>query len=79
MSRGKIAILILITGTIALVAYFGGQQFLGQKSMKSVQVEIAAPISTQIVPPSPDIFNKEAINPTVKITIEENNQDPIGQ
>jgi hypothetical protein len=78
MSKNKIAILILIVGIVALTAYFIGQQLMGKGNMQPVEVKSARRLSSDIVEPSPSIFNDNAINPTVQITISDNNQTPIG-
>lgn len=79
MSKSKIALLVLIVATTSAIAYFSAQQLLGGKSMKPVPVEKIKAIQTDITPPDPAIFNDKAINPTVTITIGENDQNPIGQ
>lgn len=80
MSKNRIAILILIVGFAAMIAYFAGQKILSYTdTSKPVDVEVARPITDTVVKPDPSVFNDDAINPTVRITIGENNQDPIGQ
>jgi len=78
MSKDNIAKLVLIIAFTLMIAYFVGQAVLGGRTSKAVDVETAQPISADIVKPEEKIFNENAINPTVEITIGENNQNPIG-
>lgn len=78
MKRNDLAVLLVIVTFVGGLAYFVGQQFIGSKALKPVEVETARPISSEVQRPSSEIFNSNAINPTVKITIGENNQTPIG-
>lgn len=79
MKKSDIALLILVVSVSIAISYFVGQALLGKSIAKTVDVETAEPISADIVEPSPTIFNKGAINPTVPITIGgSTNQQPFG-
>lgn len=78
MNKNNIAVLILLVAIVALIAYVAGNAVLGGRTSKSVEVEQARPISADVVKPEKDVFNVDAINPTVQITIGDNNQNPIG-
>lgn len=78
MKRNDIAVLLIIVLFIGGIAYFVGQQFIGSRALKPVQVETARAIAPTVTEPSAEVFNSQAINPTVRITIGENNQTPIG-
>lgn len=79
MKKSDIALLILVVSVSVVISYFVGQAVLGGAVAKPVEVETAEPISADIVEPSSDIFNSNAINPTVQIKIgETTNQQPFG-
>ncbi len=78
MNRNNTAVLILVIALVALLSYFLGSAVLGGQTSKAVSVEKAKLIGPDVVTPESNIFNSDAINPTVKITIGENNQNPIG-
>jgi hypothetical protein len=78
MNKNKIAILILIVATTAILGYFIGKVVLGGNKLKPVDVESARAIMVDVKTPDPSVFNDKAINPTATITIGQNNQDLIG-
>lgn len=69
MKKNEIALLILIVSICGLIAFFIGNSLLGDKVSEPVKVETIDPISADIDEPSKDIFNANAINPTVPINI----------
>jgi hypothetical protein len=69
MKRTDLAALIFIASLSVLVAYFVASAVIGKPSAESVKVKTIAPISSTIDQPDPSIFNKDAINPTVEVTI----------
>ena len=69
MKKNEIALLILIVGVAGLIAFFVGNSVFGRKVSKPVTVETAKQISPDLVDPSSQIFNENAINPTVPIKI----------
>ena len=78
MKKADIATLILIVGVVGIGVFFILQLVIGDQSLQAVNVETAREIPADIVSPSPTIFNGDAINPTVPITIEGGDQKPIG-
>lgn len=79
MKKNEIALLILIVAISVGVAYAIGQSIFGGATTKSVEVETVNEISADIEQPSKDIFNENAINPTVPVRIgDPNNQQPFG-
>lgn len=78
MNKNNYAILILIIAVAAAVSYGVGTTVLGNRTKKPVDVEDARLISTEITKPEKNVFALDAINPTVKIIIGDNNQNPIG-
>lgn len=69
MKKSDIAMIILIAFTSILVAYFVTKNVLGSSTDKPVQVDVAEKLSSDITPPDKTIFNKDAINPAVKVTV----------
>lgn len=69
MKHSDIAAVILIAGISVLVAYFVTSAVVGEPSGQSAKVPTIEPISAEVAEPDPSIFNKDAINPTVEITI----------
>lgn len=78
MKKNDIALLIVIIAVVTTMTYFLLKVFLGDQAAKPVEVEVATPISTELVKPSAKVFNEQSINPTVPISIEGGNQVPIG-
>lgn len=69
MKKTDIAMIILIASVSILVAYFVAKGIFGDSAVKSVKVDTTDPISAQLVQPDPAVFNSNAINPTVEVTI----------
>ncbi|MDB5184088.1 MAG: exported protein of unknown function [Candidatus Saccharibacteria bacterium] len=69
MKRTDIAALIFIASLSILVAYFVADAVIGKPTAESINVKTIAPISADVQQPDPSIFNKDAINPTVVVTI----------
>ena len=69
MKKSDIAMIILIASVSVLVAYFGAKALFGGSAVKPVQVDTIAPISANLDQPDPSVFNSNAINPTVEVTI----------
>lgn len=79
MNKSRIAALILIVSVVAGLGFYISKITFGDKQLKPVNVPTAQPISATIEQqPSAAVFNAQAINPTVKINISDNNQSPIG-
>lgn len=72
MKRSDIAAIVLIAGVSIAVAYFVASAIIGKPSNESVKVQTAAAISPDVVQPDTNIFNKDAINPTVEVAIGDN-------
>ncbi len=77
MNKNNFAILILIVAIAAGVGYSVGNALLGGKSLKPVTVKTAAPIASEVSKPEASVFSEDAINPTVRITIGDNTDDPL--
>lgn len=80
MKKTDIALLLLIVGISLAAAYFVGKYVMDATGGGVAEVEKVESISADITPPSSSIFNKDAINPTVSISVSgSNNTQPIGQ
>lgn len=69
MKKSDIAMIILIISISVLVSYFVAKSVIGDVSSQSVKVKTTEVISADLADPSPSVFNKDAINPTVEVTI----------
>lgn len=69
MKRTDVAMIILIASVSVIVAFFVGQSIFGNVYNGSARVKTIDKIDSSIVAPSPDIFNKDAINPAVQVQI----------
>ncbi len=69
MKRSDIAAIVFIASTSVIIAYFVANAIVGSPSSKNETVKTADPITAEIEEPKPSIFNEEAINPTVEVTI----------
>lgn len=69
MKRNDIALLILIVSITLVISFLIVKAVFGEPQSVATKVEKVELISSQIVPPSSTIFNKNAINPTVVIQI----------
>ncbi len=79
MNKSKISILVLIVGLTALIGFFVGKALLGDSQLKPVQEDSAREIKTSYTEIDKEVFNSDAINPSVQITIQPNDKNPIGQ
>lgn len=70
MKKSEIAMLILIASVSIMVAFTiaNAMPFL-KIDQSEATVPTIEPISAEISDPDPQVFNKEAINPTVKTVI----------
>lgn len=79
MRKNDIALIVLIVSVSLVATYFVARAIIGEPKNDLVQVEVVEPIAPDIVQPSPQIFNKDAINPTVNIEIGNSaNEQPFG-
>lgn len=69
MKKTDIALLVLIASISMLIAYFVGNMLLGGTQDKPVVVKTAEKITTTVQDPDKRVFNAQAINPTVPVTI----------
>lgn len=69
MKKADIAMIILIAATSVFIAFFVAKSIFGSTYTGSAKVKTIDAISSEIVDPDKEIFNKDAINPTVKVNI----------
>ena len=78
MKKSDIAVLALIVSITLVLSFLIVKSLFGEPQNSSTKVEKAEPISATLVQPSPSIFNRNAINPTVVIQIgNPGNQQPF--
>lgn len=79
MKKNDIALIILIASITLVVSYLIVKSLFGEPQGQQTSVEKVDPISATIEEPSPRIFHKDAINPTIVIKIgDPANQQPFG-
>ena len=79
MKKNDIALLVLIVSITLVAAFFIVKAIFGEPKNSTLQVEKVDPIAKEVTPPSPAVFYKDAINPTVVIQIgDPSNQQPFG-
>lgn len=70
MKKTDIAMIILIAGTCALIAFFIANQIPALKvDTKGEKVQTTEIMDTNVTEPSPDVFNSNSINPTIQTVI----------
>lgn len=69
MKKSDIAMIVLIASVSVLVAYFVAKGIMGDVRNQSVKVKTAEVISSTLKDPDTEVFNKNAINPTVEVII----------
>jgi hypothetical protein len=69
MKKTDIAMIILIASISVLVSYYVAKSIFGDVYSGTAKVKTIEKIDSTIVKPSPDIFNKNAINPAVQVQI----------
>ena len=71
MRKSDIFSVIIIATVGTLASYFAVNAFLGDPNMSSAQITTIQDISPTLTAPDPELFNFDAINPTVEVNIEE--------
>ncbi len=80
MKKNDIALIVLIVSISMVVTYFIGRAIIGDPKKQQTTAEVVEPITPDLVTPSNQIFNRDAINPTVVIQIgNPSNQQPFSQ
>lgn len=76
MKKSDLAMIILIASISVLVSYFVAKTVIGDVKNDTVKVKTADPIRSEVVTPDETVFNKDAINPTIEVTIGRDGQSP---
>lgn len=80
MKKSDIALIILVVSISLAGSYFLIGAIIGEPAQNTQMVERVEPISAELREPSEEIFNEDAINPTVVIEIgDPSNQQPFQQ
>lgn len=69
MKKTDIAMVVFIASISIIIAFFVAKTIFGDVYNGTAKVKTIDKIETSIVSPSPDIFNKNAINPAIKVQI----------
>lgn len=76
MKKSDIAMIVLIASASVIVSFFIAKSIFGDVYNGSVKVKTIDKIESSIIEPSKEIFNENAINPTIPINIDgTNNSD----
>ena len=73
MKRTEIAMIILIASLSMLLTFTLMRSLLGDKIERSATIKEAVEISEQIEQPAKRVFNSKAINPTVEVCVQTDN------
>ncbi len=69
MKRSEMALIILVVAVSLFSSYFLLNALLGKPDESSMEVKTIEPLASEVVKPNKNVFNSEAINPTVEIII----------
>lgn len=69
MKRTDIALIVLIAGLSAGIAYVVGNSIFGNINESGANVQTIEPITSNVEEPSEAIFNDDAINPSVEVQV----------
>lgn len=79
MKKTEIAMIILIASISVLVAYFVAKSMFGGYYSGTAKVKTIDSVSDSIQEPSKNIFNKDAINPAVRVQIKGTGSDSASE
>lgn len=80
MKRNEIALILIIVGIVVMATYAIFNTLFGQAALSPVSVRTTTEIASTLdgVEPDAAVFNKDAINPAVNVTIgDQSNQQPF--
>jgi ABC-type cobalt transport system substrate-binding protein len=69
MKKSELAMVVLIAAGSMLIAYFVANAIFGGAKNDSAKVPTIQTISSQFDEPDPTVFNSNAINPTVGVSL----------
>ena len=76
MKKSDWAMIVLIVAIAGIASYFAASALLPDPTKNPQTVPTAEPITAEVSEPSEKIFNENAINPTVRVTIGDQNVRP---
>ena len=71
MKRNDIIIIAMIAVGSAILTYVVSTTLLSEQTQQTTEVPTVQKITSTVVEPDPEIFNTNAINPSVQINIDE--------
>lgn len=78
MKKNEIALILVVVGVVVIATYAVFNSLFGQSALSPVKVDTTTAISSTVTEPDGAVFNKDAINPAVSVTIgEQSNQQPF--
>lgn len=78
MKKNEIALILVVVGVVIIATYAVFNALFGQAALSPVKVKTTTAISSVVDEPDPSVFNKDAINPAVSVTIgNQSNQQPF--
>lgn len=69
MKKNDIAMIIIIASISVVVAYFTAKFIFGDAYSGKATIKTIDKIESSVVEPSTDVFNKDAINPTIQVNV----------
>jgi hypothetical protein len=69
MKKTDIAMILFIASISIVISFFVARIVFGDVYSGSAKVKTIDAISSTVISPNPDIFNSNAINPSVKVQI----------
>lgn len=69
MKKSDLATIVLIAGFTTIVAFVLANVFLGDPNEESVSVKYLDVVSSELDQPDQELFNAQAVNPTVEIVV----------
>lgn len=78
MKQKELALILIIIFISGVASYFLSGMIFSSDDKKQQKAEVVQPITAQFSPPDTKYFNKDALNPTKLITIDDqSNTDPF--
>ena len=80
MKSSDIFTIVFVAAVGAVMAIFAVNSLLGDLDKKSVSFEVPMTVTTELAEPDKEVYNLEAINPTVEVYVgncKDDNQDGI--
>lgn len=78
MKRNEIALILVVVGVVIIATYSLFNVFFGQAALSPVKVTTTTAITPSVTEPDTTVFNSDAINPAVNVTIgDQSDQQPF--